>query len=279
MNKFKAVKIDYIEKRRKNLINNVFSKKERESKIFKLSKLFIYLNFIIVYFILLKLYKKINRMNSNIYIKDKKITTQEIDYDSILKKRMRATIDWPLPNEIKYKPLMKEEAIKAFSYLMKPENIYFEFGSGGSTNLASYYKVKTYSVESNVNWHKQLKNAGVVAEYITIDLNSKNLGRPGPGTTIEDWKKYFQAYKREYNADIILIDGVFRVACAFDIFPKIRDDTIILVHDYNKTDEYLIMEKYYTRVKMFDCLAVFFKKPNIDSIPEYLYNKYSNIIN
>ena len=38
---------------------------------------------------------------------------------------------------------------------MKPENIYFEFGSDGSTNIASYYKLKTYSVESDARWHEK----------------------------------------------------------------------------------------------------------------------------
>ena len=41
-----------------------------------------------------------------------------------------------------------------------------------------------------------------MAEYLTIDLKSTRLGFPGKGTTPEDWKKYIQAYKSEYNADI-----------------------------------------------------------------------------
>ena len=192
---------------------------------------------------------------------------------------MRTSIDWPLPKEIKFKPMMDEENIIAFLYFMKLENIYFEFGSGGSTNIASYYKLKTYSVESDVSQHEKLKSAGIIADYITIDLKSKNLGYPGSGTTVEDYKKYIQSYKSEYNADIILIDGVFRVACAFDIFPKIRKDTIILVHDYKPENyhQYLIIENYYIKVKTWGCLAAFFKKPNIDSIPEDLYNKYLTI--
>ena len=82
---------------------------------------------------------------------------------------------------------------------------------------------------------------------IILDLKAHgNYGRPGPGTTVEDWKKYIQAYKKEYNADIILIDGRFRVACALDIFSKIRKDI----------------------------LAEFIKKPNIGEIPSDVYNKY-----
>ena len=52
---------------------------------------------------------------------------------------------------------MSKIEIIMFSYFMKPGNIYFEFGSGGSTNIASYYKIKTYSVESDIQWHQKLK--------------------------------------------------------------------------------------------------------------------------
>ena len=51
---------------------------------------------------------------------------------------------------------------------MNPKNIYFEFGSGGSTNIASYYNLTVFSVESDVKWHENLKNSGIKANYITI---------------------------------------------------------------------------------------------------------------
>ena len=185
---------------------------------------------------------------------------------------MRTSIDWPLPKEIILKPVMSYEDLKGFLQFMKPENIYFEFGSGGSTNIASYYKLKTYSVESDARWHEKLKNSGIKAEFITVDLNATdNFGHPGPGTTIEDYKKYIQAYKSEYNVDIILIDGRFRVACALDIFSKIRNDTIVLFHDYTSRKQYHIIEKYYIKVKTWNELALFFRNPHITSIPIDVY--------
>ena len=147
--------------------------------------------------------------------------------------------------------------LKNFLYFMKPGNIYFEFGSGGSTNIASFYKIKTYSVESDVKWHEKLKNNGITANYITIDLHAISTGYPGNDTNVNDWKKYIQAYKKEYNADIILIDGRFRVACALDIFTKIRNDTLIFIHDYKNRKQYYILERYYIKLKVWDTLALF----------------------
>ena len=172
--------------------------------------------------------------------------------------------------------MMSLEDYSAFSNFMKPEYTYFEFGSGGSTNLAAYYNLKKiYSVESDAKWHNKLKNTitGNIT-YLTVDLNSTSFGYPGPGTTVEDWKKYIQAYKSEYNADIILIDGRFRVACAFDIFAKIKDDTLVLFHDYKGREVFYILENYYIKAKTWDSLAAFFKNPNVNFIPKDVFNKY-----
>ena len=160
-----------------------------------------------------------------------------------LKELQNSSIEWPLPKAIKFKPFMKEKELKSFLSFMKPNLTYFEFGSGGSTNVASYYKLIVYSVESDVLWHKKLKKNKIKATYLTVDLRTKSnsLGYPGRDTSVEDWKKYFQAYQRKYNADIIFIDGRFRVICGLDIFSKIRNDTLVLVHDYNR-DIYLYLK-------------------------------------
>ena len=195
-------------------------------------------------------------------------------YEYIINKYKRPHIMWPLPKEIIFKPLMTENELKNSLYFMKPGNIYFEFGSGGSTNIASFYNLKTYSVESDANWHKKLKNTGIIANYITIDLHATSLGYPSKETNVNDWKIYIQAYKKEYNADIILIDGRFRVACALDIFSKIRNDTLIFIHDYKNRKQYHIIERYYIKLKVWDTLALFIKNSSISNIDEKTYNKF-----
>ena len=246
----------------------------------KLNKIFIYSNLLIIDFILIKKIEKKSNIEKLYFDKDILFdlskTSESINYDLILKKYKRASIVYPLPNEIIFKPIMSKIEIIIFSYFMKKENIYFEFGSGGSTNIASYYKLKTYSVERDFNWHEKLKKSGVIANYITINLNAKNntFGYPGNDTNKEDWKKYIQAYKKEYNADIIFIDGRFRVACALDIFPKIRNDTLVFIHDYKPRIEYHILEDYYIKIKTWDSLALFLKRPDVYSIQDNIYNFY-----
>ena len=225
-----------------------------------------------------------------------------------LKDLLNPSIEWPLPNKIKFKPysMPTEELLYltdlfynfsslfshkniffyywitisnlviAFLSFMKPNLTYFEFGSGGSTNVASYYKLNVYSVESDKLWHNKLKESNINATYLTIDLKTEvnGWGFPGKNTSVEDWKKYFQAYQSKYNADIIFIDGRFRVICGLDIFQKIRNDTLVLIHDYNNRKIYHILENYYIKVGMWGSLSAFFKNPNITSIPQNVYNKY-----
>ena len=63
---------------------------------------------------------------------------------------------------------------------------------------------------------------------------------PGKKSNIDDWKNYFQSYKKEYNADVILVDGRFKVATIKDLFNKIKNDTIVLLQEYNKKHSYFI---------------------------------------
>lgn len=282
-------KINIIENFDKQEINNnyllidVLNERLNKIKKSKYNIFLILLNIIMIYFIiyssLRNIEKKLNFIiskynNTNTELFDNFYSSPDKIYNFISKKYKRLSIIWPLPDEIKFKPFMSENEIKAFSFFMKPGNIYFEFGSGGSTNLASFYKVKTYSVESDVKWHEKLKNNGIVANYITIDLKATSIGYPGNKTDVKDWEKYIKAYKKEYNANIILIDGRFRVACALDIFNKITNQTIILIHDYVNRKDYHIIENYYIKIKSWDTLALFIKNPKIDFISENIYNFY-----
>ena len=267
----------------RNYNKNLFKVKRRKRKNNKLKYNSIYKPLIMIiigvisFFIFFKNLKKLFK-KKNVYLKSiLQRKKEKIDYNnltSIQEKYKRKDIIWPIRPYLKFHPVLSTNEFQAFSYFMNPKNIYFEFGSGGSTNVASFYNLTVYSVESDKMWHYKLKNSGINANYITIDLKAHgHFGHPGIGTTVEDWKKYIQAYKSEYNADIILIDGRFRVACALDIFPKIRSDTIVLMHDYRRKN-YHIIENYYIKIQMWDTLASFVKKPNIDSIPEDIYNKY-----
>ena len=226
-------------------INSKFFKKRSHITYLKYFQLILDILLILLLYIRFKLYKQtkknatdIKNLNNNLQQYLIKMDLINNIYKFPLEKYIRDSIVWPLPKIIKYIPAMTSKEIIAFCFFMKPGNIYFEFGAGGSTNIASYYKIKTYSVESDIKWHNLLKTSNIIANYLTVDLKAKYFGFPGKETSIEDWKKYIQAYKSDYNADIILIDGRFRVACGLDIFNKIRNDTI----NYKKRQDNILFK-------------------------------------
>ena len=153
----------------------------------------------------------------------------------------------------------------AFTSFLTKDTVFFEFGSGCTSIIAKYYAKKVYSIEGNKKWYELgIKNGlkeNIILKDIKPEGNGKLWSTPGKDSNLEDWKEYFQAYKKEYNADVILIDGRFRVACAFDIFNKIKDDTIILMHEYYRAP-YFIIEKYHLPMDNFLLFFLFVQKKN-----------------
>jgi hypothetical protein len=162
--------------------------------------------------------------------------------------------------------------------LITNETIFFETGSGCSSVMAKYYAKKTYAVEGCKKYYEFGIKNGLKDALIFNNLkpDKSKWSHPGKKSNINDWKNYFQSYKKEYNADVILIDGRFKIATALDIFDKIRDDTIILVHEYYNRPSYFIIEKYYDYVYHWGGLYSFVKKKNIKQIPLKIQKKYWN---
>ena len=167
----------------------------------------------------------------------------------------------------------------AFLSFLTNDTIYFETGSGCSSVIAKYYTKKSYAIEGCKKWYEQGIQNGLKDNLIFHDLKPDNptWSYPGKESDIEDWKKYFQSYKESYNADVILIDGRFKVATAMDIFNKIKDDTIVFLHEYQDRPVYYIIEKYYKYIYHWGSLTAFIKKKEIESIPLEIQKKYWNI--
>ena len=142
--------------------------------------------------------------------------------------------------------------------------------------MAKYYAKKTYAIEGCKQYYEYGIKNGLIKNLIFKDLKPdvSFWSYPGRNSNLSDWKNYFQAYKKEYNADVILIDGRFKIATAMDIFNKIRNDTIILIHEYNLRPQYYILENYYKYIYHWGSLFVFIKKNEIKEIPINIQKQY-----
>ena len=232
-----------------------------------------------------------NKLKNNITEIDCAKTNYKYIYESILKKeallpnlkgfinRRTFEIRFPLSKEIKCKPHIQDEELIGFLSLLTNQTIFFETGSGCSSIIAKYYAKKTYAVEGCKEYYDLGIKNGLKDNIIFKDLKPDNptWSYPGRKSKLDDWKSYFQSYKEEYNADVILIDGRFKIATAMDIFNKIRYDTIVLLHEYNLRPQYYIIEDYYQYIYHWGTLFAFVKKKDIKEIPLEIQKKYWNI--
>jgi hypothetical protein len=272
--------------------NNLTYAKQLKNNRRKIINLIIFFVIIIITLILILvfLWKKITTLDFLLRANILKNINIDFDYytklkneanmphlKEILKKRIFIE-RLPLPKEIKCEPHFINEELTAFLSLLTNDTIFFETGSGCSSIIAKYYAKKTYAVEGCKKYYEIGVQNGLkdILIFKNLKPDDPTWSYPGNKSNLNDWKNYFQSYKKEYNADVILIDGRFKLATALDIFDKIRDDTIILLHEYYNRPFYFVIEEYYNYVYHWGSLYSFVKKKNIKQIPLEIQEKYWN---
>ena len=295
---------DTLNKLNENIIlkDEKINKKKNHIKMIKINKLFLYLfvgilNIILILnlYIIRKSKLNLSKLNNIVRYLEKKNSSEKIKikssynyYYNIIKKEsvspklkelsLKRTYQkrLPLPKKINCKPHLTDEELIAFLSLLTKDTIFFETGSGCSSVIAKFYAKKVYSIEGCQKFYELGIKNGLKDNIIFKNLKPDNYkwSRPGKKSNLEDWKNYFQSYKKEYKADVILIDGRFKVATAMDIFSKINDNTIILIHEYNKRPLYFVLENYYKYIYHWGTLFAFVKKKDIKEIPINVQKKY-----
>jgi hypothetical protein len=177
-----------------------------------------------------------------------------------------------------------------FEKILKKSISYIEYGMGGSTILAlTKSQAKICSIESSESWCEEMRKFKIIRDHENGRLTIRNIaigetkewGYPVSTDNSEKFSNYSKApYELEdlRNADLILVDGRFRVACCLMAILKCNSDVRIFVHDYSKRISYNIIEKYCDIVDFAETLYLFKPKKNIN-IKDVLedYNKYSTM--
>ena len=179
--------------------------------------------------------------------------------------------------------------IQLFYRYLDTASYYFEYGTGGSTYQASIRQniLKIISVECDYIWHNQFKfllqSDRINFIYCDMDCNTHTWGRPGPNSTINDWKNYSDQIRNVDHTilnkiDLILIDERFRVACCLKCFDVINDNCLIVFDDFLNRPEYHIVLDYYDIIdKSNNNIMVILKKKNTGSPSSELIEQYEHI--
>ena len=184
------------------------------------------------------------------------------------------------------KPLLAKNDLKMFYNYLNKANIYFEYGSGGSTYQASIINnIKyIYTIESDIEWQNKLKqiikNTNITYIFNEMDTQPNTWGHPGKNATdIQkiNYSNHLINLSKEKNLDIdlVLIDGRFRVACCLKCFDIIKDDCLIAFDDFLDRPYYHIVLDYFDIIeKTEDNRMVILKKKNNVSVPQEVITKY-----
>ncbi|MDF7760126.1 tetratricopeptide repeat protein [Kosakonia cowanii] len=170
-------------------------------------------------------------------------------------------------------PRMSAEEREMFEKYLKKTKRYYEFGSGGSTKLATRHGVEVFGVESDKFWVETLRDeAGPLCNVDYVDIGpTKEWGYPIDETDNNKFPDYSEAIMRYENGfDVILIDGRFRVACTLNAIKHTlkhqpaRQKTVIIIHDFWDRPNYHVVLRFLDVVDSAESLGVFKLKKKID---------------
>jgi hypothetical protein len=149
-------------------------------------------------------------------------------------------------------------------------DVILEYGSGGSTVLASEMTGKTvFSVESDHAWAEMMRGWFVQnrpADGTKIDVIWSDIGETGEwGKPLNrgGWRHYadypLAVWQREEfrQPDVVLVDGRFRPGCAMAAAFCTRKPVTLLVDDYKRRKGYHVIEEFLGAPRLIGRMAEF----------------------
>lgn len=170
---------------------------------------------------------------------------------------------------------MTEAELHYFMGLLSMTDNYLEFGSGGTTvYAASLVKKSVLSVDSSKEWQITIANeckklrTPVIPLLHFVDLGPAGaLSKLEMGTYGNDGVNYYTEvwnFSQALNADLVMVDGKFRVACFLSALLHCQADTTFLIHDFERT-VYAVIADFVDEVVAVDRLVAFRKRSDFDA--------------
>ena len=179
-------------------------------------------------------------------------------------------------------PFMEEEGINVFAGELLRSKVFLEYGSGGSTVMASRSPgLVIHSVDSNpeflnaVRGRCLLENPECNLSTYHVDVGPAYAwGVPSDPTKANLWpfyciKPWVELNNKGTKPDLILVDGRFRVSCFLVSLALSPLGTVILFDDYAERSQYHTVEKH-VRPESFHGRMGRFKKMTEPNLSELL---------
>jgi len=163
-----------------------------------------------------------------------------------------------------------------FSGQLASASVYLEYGCGGSTLAAVKSKLQNIvSVDTDLSWIERLKQNNEIATALNtgrlvfrpIDVGViGDWGAPTNQKKIRNWPRYAvdPFISTDFDFDLILVDGRFRVHCLIAAAMCAAPHTLIFLHNYKFRHQYTIADKYFISVHRVESAALFRKKADLN---------------
>ena len=152
---------------------------------------------------------------------------------------------------------------------------YVEFGAGGSTVLAAtLVRRQVVAVDSDPAWLDRVRDAcrdaatPVVPELVHAGIGpTAEWGHPAGAGHRALWPAYHEAVwatPGARDADLFLVDGRFRVACALRALLEAGAHALVAIHDFGVRPEYDPVLAFARPVCVTETLAVLRRRGDLD---------------
>lgn len=159
-------------------------------------------------------------------------------------------------------------------------DVILEYGSGGSTVLASQMAGKTiFSVECDLKWAAMMveffqqtpSESDVNVHFVDVG-ETKAWAYPKSRASVAQWHDYPTSIWRSeefVQPDVVLIDGRFRAACFLTVMLFTKTPVTVIVDDYIDRPKYKVIEEFAQPIRLVERAAIFDVKPTIPT-PEMM---------
>lgn len=151
---------------------------------------------------------------------------------------------------------------------------YLEFGTGGSTGLAAAAPLASIvSVESDVAWIDRVRAQPDIAAreqrgeliFHAVDIGpTGRFGHPVDRQAVNRWSAYYLGVwdrPAARTADLVLVDGRFRIACVLAAIVHTAPGTLLMVHDFWDRPCYHAILPFLDNVENVERMGVFRTAP------------------
>lgn len=168
---------------------------------------------------------------------------------------------------------------EVFRRLLEQAKGYFEYGCGGSTEIANQIPnlLHITSVETDYEWAKKVHEVCPDVNIIWVDIGpTKEFGHPVDNKLRIGWPRVPEVWlQASHPYDLVLIDGRFRVACAALICLQPKHVKRICFDDFTTRPQYHVILPFIDVLETVDSMIVCQPKVGLDrSALQELYETY-----